>query len=83
MPVTTPEEFTVAIAVLLDAQVPPETDDEKVVVEPTQADWEPDKVPADGCGVIVNTIVSDAEPVPETVIVKVTEPFDISATLGV
>jgi len=81
--VITPEVFTVAIAVLLDVQVPPLTVEAKVVVVPTHIACEPDKVPADGCGVIVNTITSDAEPVPVTVIVKLTEPAVMSDVLGV
>ena len=47
IPVTTPEEFTVAIAVLLDVQAPPETVEEKVVVEPTQIPCVPERVPAE------------------------------------
>ena len=46
-PVTTPEEFTVATAVLLDVQAPPETVEEKVVVEPTQILCVPERVPAE------------------------------------
>ena len=35
-PLTTPDEFTVATAVLLLAQVPPATASDKVVVDPAQ-----------------------------------------------
>ena len=48
IPVTTPEAFTVAIAILLDVQAPPETVEVKVVVEPTQILCVPERVPAEG-----------------------------------
>ena len=83
IPVTTPEAFTVAIAVLLDVQAPPETVEVKVVVEPTQIPCVPESVPADGGGTKLNTILSVATDDPVTVIVNVTVPALRSAALGV
>jgi hypothetical protein len=47
-PLTTPEEVTVAIDVLLLLQVPPEMVSVRVIVEPIVTDEEPEMVPAEG-----------------------------------
>ncbi len=70
-PVTTPEEFTVATAVLLLDQVPPELPlVVKVVVPPAHIFCVPLKVPALGGVVTVTVRVAEAlaqPPVPVTV----------------
>ena len=76
-PVTTPELFTVAVAVFELDQVPPETDDEKVVVDPSQTFWFPLNVPVFGGAVTVTVRVAVASahpPVPATVYVIVVVP---------
>ena len=73
-----------AILTFEEVQVPPETVEVNVVVDPTHTDCVPDKVPAEVAGLMVITILSVAVyVVPVTVIVSVTLPAVISAALGV
>jgi hypothetical protein len=73
-----------AILTFEEVQVPPETVEVNVVVDPTHTDCVPDKVPAEVAGFMVITILSVAVyVVPVTVIVSVTLPAVISAALGV
>jgi hypothetical protein len=51
-PVTTPEAFTVATALLLLVQVPPEGEEDKVEVAPAQKASEPEKAAGAGLTVI-------------------------------
>jgi hypothetical protein len=58
IPETKPvDALTVAIAVLVLAQVPAPTVDEKVEVLPTQIDCVPESEPADGAAVTVTVMV--------------------------
>jgi hypothetical protein len=70
-PVTTPvDELIVAMLVLLEDHVPPDTVDVKELVAPIQMAWLPLRVPADGRAVMVITRVAVAfaqPPVPVTV----------------
>ena len=70
-PVTTPVvAFTVATAVLLLLQLPPDTVELKVLVPATQIDWVPLSVPAVGAALTVTVLVavaSEHPPVPVTV----------------
>jgi hypothetical protein len=73
-----------AILTFEEVQVPPETVEVNVVVDPTHTGCVPDKVPAEVAGLMVITILSVAVyVVPVTVIVSVTLPAVISAALGV
>jgi hypothetical protein len=73
-----------AILTFEEVQVPPETVEVNVVVDPTHTDCVPDKVPAEVAGLMVITILSVAVyVVPVTVIDSVTLPAVISAALGV
>ena len=60
--VTTPEEFTVNIAVLSLYQAPPVTSADKLDVVPKQAVAEPETLPASGNGFIVKLTVVTAVP---------------------
>ncbi len=60
--VTTPDVLTVAIAVLLLLQPPPEDVEESVLVVPVQIVDVPLMVPAAGSGLTVTDLVVEAEP---------------------
>ena len=61
IPVTMPAEFTVAIAVFAELQVPPEALEVKLVVEPTHIFWFPLSVPAFGAVVTAMVFVTGPE----------------------
>ena len=67
-PVTTPELFTVAIAVLLLLHVPPVAVSDKVTVEPRHTDEGPVMAPAFGRALIV--IAEVAETVPQLLVLE-------------
>lgn len=56
-PVTTPEVFTVATAVLLLLHVPPDTVLVRATVRPVHTLVEPEIVPAVGAGLIVTGVI--------------------------
>ena len=64
IPVTTPEAFTVAIAVASLLHTPPVAPAVKVITDPTQTVAAPGIAPALGSGLIVTTAVALATPQP-------------------
>ncbi len=59
-PETTPEELTEATEVVPELHVPPDTEEEKEVVEPTHTVWVPERVPAFKGAVTVTVLVAFA-----------------------
>ena len=63
-PVTEPAVPTVATAVLLDDQAPPDTASVRVMLPAGQTVAEPDMLPADGVALTETVLVADAVPHP-------------------